>query len=144
MQQKAKMWWLGFVKGWTIFHTVGTLCVFIGFYIGDVPETIVKRSEKLVREAQDIEKDCTVIDRATKHKVCFIPVGDIKSLVAASKSLGEDAKKIIGTKGEINAGFIRVPFQVTGAQILGILIFFFGTLSSILKSRFGGKGEKQQ
>lgn len=141
MAEKTKQWWLGFVKGWTMFHTVGIVCVFLGFYIGDVPETIQKRAEKLTQEAKDIEKGCTVIDRATKHKICFIPVGEIKSLIGASKSLAEDAKKIVGSKGEFSGLGLRVPFQITGAQILGILIFFFGTLNSILKSRFGGKGK---
>ncbi len=141
MAEKTKLWWIGFIKGWTMFHTVGTVCVFLGFFIGDVPETILKRAEKLTSEAREIEKDCTVIDKVSKKKICFIPVDDIKSLIAASKSLAEDAKKIIGTKGELNALGLRVPFQVTGAQILGLLIFFFGTLSSILKSRFG-KGDK--
>lgn len=142
MAEKTKQWWLGFAKGFTIFHAVGTVCVFLGFYIGDVPETILKRSEKLVQESKDIEKNCTVVDRATKHKICFLSLSDIKSLTAAAKSLAEDAKKIIGSQGELNAGFIRVPFRVTGSQILGILIFFFGTLNSILKSRFGGKENK--
>lgn len=142
MQQKAKLWWLSFVKGFTIFHTVGTVCVLVGFFIGDIPDTIVKRSEKLVQEARDIEKDCTVVDRGTKHKICFLSLSDIKSLSAAAKSLADDAKKIIGAQGELNAGIIRVPFRITGAQILGLLIFFFGTLNSILKSRFGSK-EKQ-
>lgn len=143
MQQKAKLWWLAFVKGWTMFHTVGTVCVLVGFFVGDVPETILKRSEKLVQESKDIEKNCTVVDRATKHKICFLPLSDIKSLTAATKSLAEDAKKIIGSQGELNAEFIYVSFHITGAQILGILIFFFGTLNSILKSRFGGKEAKQ-
>lgn len=142
MAEKTKLWWLNFIKGWTMFHTVGTVCVVIGFFFGDIPETILKRSEKLTREAEDIETACTVIDRATKKKVCFIPVDDIKSLIGASKSLAEDAKKIVGSQGELNAGFIRVPFRVTGAQVLGILIFFFGTINSIIKSRFVGKGDK--
>lgn len=142
MAEKTKQWWTAFAKGFTIFHTVGTVCVLVGFFVGDVPETILKRSEKLVNEAKDIEKSCTVVDRATKHKVCFMAVADIKSLIGAARSLGEDAKKIIGSQGEIDAGFVRVPFRVTGAQLLGILIFFFGTFNSILKSRFGGKGEK--
>ena len=141
MAEKTKLWWIGFIKGWTMFHTVGTVCVLLGFFIGDIPETILKRSEKLVQESKDIEKGCTVVDRATKHKICFLSLSDIKSLSAAAKSLAEDAKKIIGSQGELNAGFIRVPFRVTGAQILGLLIFFFGTLNSILKSRFG-KGDK--
>lgn len=144
MQQKAKMWWLGFAKGFTIFHAVGTVCVFVGFFIGDIPETIVKRSEKLIQQVKDIKSGCTVVDRATKHRICFLPAAEFDKIAAAVRSLGDDAKKIIGSQGEINAGFIRVPFRVTGSQILGILIFFFGTLSSILKSRFGGKGEKQQ
>ena len=90
-------------------------------------------------EARDIEKACTVIDKASKNKVCFLPVSDIKSLIGASRSLAEDAKKIVGNKGELNVFGSKIPFQVTGAQILGILIFFFGSINSILKSRFGGK-----
>ena len=136
---KIQNWFTGFIKGFTIFHTVGTVCVFVGFFVGDVPEQIQKRSEKLMREAKDIERGCTVIDRATKNKICFIPVADVKSLGGAAKSLAEDAKKIVGGKGELNVFGSKIPFQVTGAQILGILIFFFGTLNSILKSRFGGK-----
>ena len=142
MAEKTKIWWRGFIKGWTMFHTVGMICVFLGFFIGDVPDAILKRSEKLMREARDIETGCTVIDRASRKKVCFIPVDDVRSLTAAAKSLSEDARKIIGSKGEINVLGSRVPFQVTGAQILGILIFFFGSINSILKSRFGGKGDK--
>lgn len=142
MAEKTKQWWLAFVKGFTIFHAVGTVCVFLGFYIGDVPETILKRSEKLVQQVKDIKSDCTVIDRATKHKICFTPAAEFDKLIGVARSLGEDAKKIIGSQGELNAGFIRVPFRVTGSQILGILIFFFGTLNSILKSRFGGKENK--
>lgn len=141
MAEKTKLWWAAFVKGWTMFHTVGTFLVLLGYFLGDTPDAILKRSEKLTAEAKDIEKACTVIDRASKNKVCFIPVDDIRALVAASKSLAVDAKKIIGEKGEINALGLRVPFQVTGAQILGILIFFFGSINSILKSRFG-RGEK--
>lgn len=141
MADKVKLWWLSFIKGWTMFHTVGTVCVFVGFFIGDVPDAILKRSEKLTREARDIETSCTVIDKASKKKICFLPVEDIKSLIAASKSLAEDAKKIIGNQGELNALGLRVPFRITGAQILGILIFFFGTINSLLKGRFG-KGDK--
>lgn len=143
MAEKTKQWWLSFIKGWSMFHTVGTVCVMLGFFIGDVPETILKRSEKLVQETRDIEKACTVIDRATKHKICFLPVADVKSMIGAARSLAKDAKKVVGSQGEINVGFIRVPFRITGAQILGLLIFFFGTFNSILKSRFGGKEEKQ-
>lgn len=142
MAERTKQWLTGFIKGFTIFHAVGVVCVMLGFFIGDVPDAILKRSEKLVQESKDIEKDCTVVDRGTKHKICFLSLSDIKSLSAAAKSLADDAKKIIGSQGELNAGFIRVPFRITGAQVLGILIFFFGTLNSILKSRFGGK-EKQ-
>lgn len=143
MAEKTKQWWLAFVKGFTIFHAVGVVCVMVGFFVGDVPEQIQKRAEKLFTEAKEIEKACTVIDRATKHKICFLPVDDVKSLGGAAKSLAADAKKIVGGKGELNVFGSKIPFQVTGAQILGILIFFFGTLNSILKSRFGGK-EKQQ
>lgn len=143
MAEKAKVWWTGFVKGFTMFHAVGTGLVLLGLFIGDVPETILKRAEKLAAEARDIEKGCTVIDKANKNKVCFLPVSDIRSLIAVSKSLAEDAKKIIGSQGELNAGFIRVPFRVTGAQILGILIFFFGSINSVLKSRFG-KGKNNE
>lgn len=143
MQQKVKLWWLSFIKGFTIFHAVGTVCVFVGFFIGDIPDTIAKRSEKLIQQVKGIKSDCTVIDRATKHRICFLPASDFDKIAAAARSLGDDARKIIGNQGELNAGFIRVPFRITGAQILGILIFFFGTLNSILKSRFGGK-EKQQ
>ena len=136
---KIQNWFTGFIKGFTIFHTVGTVCVFVGFFIGDIPDTIVKRSEKLIQQVKDIKTECTVIDRATKHKICFLPASEFDKLAAAARSLGEDARKIIGSQGELNAGFIRVPFRITGAQVLGILIFFFGTLNSILKSRFGGK-----
>lgn len=141
MAEKTKFWWIGFVKGWTMFHTVGTFLVLLGLFLGDTPDAILKRSEKLTREARDIEKACTVIDRASKKRVCFMPVDDIRSLSAAAKSLSEDAKKIIGEKGEIKTMGIRVPFQVTGAQVLGILVFFFGSINSVLKSRFG-KGDK--
>lgn len=140
---KIQTWFTGFIKGFTIFHAVGVVCVMLGFFIGDVPDAIVKRSEKLIQQVKDIKSDCTTIDRATKHKICFLPASDFDKLAAAAKSLADDAKKIIGSQGELNAGFIRVPFRITGAQVLGILIFFFGTLNSILKSRFGGK-EKQQ
>lgn len=139
---KIQTWFTGFIKGFTIFHAVGAVCVLVGFFIGDVPEQIQKRAEKLMREAKDIEKGCTVIDRATKNKICFLPVDDVKSLGGAAKSLADDAKKIVGDKGELNVFGSKIPFQITDAQILGILIFFFGTLNSILKSRFGGK-EKQ-
>jgi len=142
MAGKVKVWWLGFVKGWTMFHTVGSVCLFIGFFVGDIPESILKRSEKLLLEAREMEKDCTVISGAGKKKICVMQVDDLRSLIGAARSLGDDAKKIVGNKGELNILGSKIPYQVTGAQILGILIFFFGTINSILKSRFG-KGDKE-
>lgn len=141
MSEKTKQWAAGFFKGWTVFHSVGVVCILLGFFIGDMPDVIAKRAEKLVTEARDLEKVCTTIDRATRKKICFMPVDDLQSLAAAARSLGKDAEKIIGDKGELNAMGLRVPFQITGAQILGLFIFFFGTLNSVLKSRFGS-GEK--
>lgn len=136
---EKKPWLTTFLRGFTIFHAVGLICILIGFIVGDVPETILKRSEKLIAQVREIEKDCTFHDRTTKNKVCIMPVADLKPIVGALRSLADDAKKIIGSNGELNVLGSKIPYRITGAQILGVLIFFFGSINSILKSRFGGK-----
>lgn len=137
MSEKVKTGLSAFFKGFTVFHAIGLICIFLGFFVGDTPDIIVKRSDKLVLEARDILKGCTTFDKATRKKICFMPVDDLQSLAAATRSLGEDAKKIIGSKGEINVAGARVPFQVTGAQVLGFFIFFTDALKAVLRSRFG-------
>jgi len=127
-----------FFEGFTIFHAVGILLMVAGGFIGDAPDELLNKTNKLRDAARDIEKRCLLNARQEKRTAkdsCLLVVTDVRAMRAAAVSAYDTAAKVVGARASFDGLGFKTAFTVTFTQIVGAFVFFFELLKSWLRSR---------